>query len=159
MASGASWPGRAVRLLIDGKEWQQPDIVLYTSPVRALRLTPNPSSGGLGGAPTLSIGLTAEQLVFLARGAGPFTLAVGRDTAPAAELPAATLMPGYGSKTAPPISEASPWGADGERRCCDGGRAAGRGLAERSAVDCAAARDRRDWFYGGAVAEADEGVS
>ena len=101
--------GRRVlyRLLIDGKEWQQTDIALDGTPVRAIRLTPDPRGGGLGsGAPLLSVGVTAQRLVFLARGAGPFTLAIGKDDAKPAELTPATLMPGYGTSTAPPISPA-----------------------------------------------------
>ena len=94
------------RLLIDGKPLQQPEIPVSTAPVRALRLTPD-ANAGLGGAPTLSVGVATRQLIFLARGAGPFTLAVGRDAAPPAVLPAGTLMPGWGSTTAPPVAEAS----------------------------------------------------
>ncbi len=94
------------RLLIDGKKLQQPEIPVSTPPVKALQLTPD-ANGSLGGAPTLSVGVAARQVIFLARGAGPFTLALGREAAPPAELPAGTLMPGWGSSTAPPISEAS----------------------------------------------------
>ena len=94
------------RLLIDGKEWQQQDISLYPTPIRALRLVPDARGGGLGGAPTLSVGVTAQQLVFLASGSGPFTLAIGKDDAKPADLPPGMLMPGYGSSNAPPISVA-----------------------------------------------------
>jgi Protein of unknown function (DUF3999) len=94
------------RLLIDGKEWQQQDISLYPTPIRTLRIAPDARGGGLGGAPTLAVGVTAQQLVFLASGSGPFRLAIGKDDAKAADLPPATLMPGYGSTNAPPISVA-----------------------------------------------------
>jgi hypothetical protein len=109
-AKDATWRdlGRSVlyRLLIDGKPLQQPEIPVSTAPLKALRLTPD-ANAGLGGAPTLSVGVSARQLIFLARGAGPFTLAVGREAATPAELPAATLMPGWGSSTAPPVAVAS----------------------------------------------------
>jgi len=95
------------RLLIAGQEWQQQDVSLVTSPVRTVRLVPDARGGGLGsGAPMLSVGVTAEQLVFLARGSGPFTLAIGKDDAKPAGLTPATLVPGYGSTKAPPISSA-----------------------------------------------------
>ena len=106
----AAWRGLArpvlYRLLIDGKTLQQPEIPISTPPIRVLRLTPD-ANAGLGGAPTLSVGVATRQLIFLARGAGPFTLAVGRDAAQPAVLPAGTLMPGWGSTTAPPVAEAS----------------------------------------------------
>ena len=95
------------RLLIAGQEWQQPDLSINTGPVRVIRLVPDARGGGLGGgAPMLSVGVTAQQLVFLARGTGPFTLAVGKDDTTAADLAPGTLMPGYGSTNAPPISAA-----------------------------------------------------
>ena len=49
----------------------------------------------------------ARNLVFLARGAGPYLLAFGRREAQAAQLPLATLVPGYrdGDETAFPIAE------------------------------------------------------
>jgi hypothetical protein len=94
------------RLLIDGKEWQQQEVTLRTAPLRLLRLVPDPRGGGLGGTPTLSIGIGRQDLVFLARGAAPFTLAIGRDDTPPADLPPATLMPGWGTSNAPPISPA-----------------------------------------------------
>ncbi len=96
------------RLLIGGKEWQQQDVSVNTAPVRAIRLVPDARGGGIGGgAPMLAVGVTAQTLVFLARGPGPFTLAVGADDAKLAGLTPATLMPGYGSPNAPPISSAA----------------------------------------------------
>jgi hypothetical protein len=57
--------------------------------------------------PGLAVGITAEQLLFLARGVGPFTLAVGNAQAKAADMPPSTLIPGYDTSSAPPISAAS----------------------------------------------------
>jgi hypothetical protein len=94
------------RLAIGGQEWLQQELTLPGTPVSALRLTADPRSGGFGGVPSLSAAVTAQDLVFLARGAGPFTLAVGRDDAQPAGLAPATLMPGYGTATAPPIAAA-----------------------------------------------------
>lgn len=96
------------RLLIDGKEWLQQDIALPGQPVTLIKLKLDRRSGGLGAAaPSLSLGVTAEQLLFLARGAGPFVLAVGDAQAKAADLAPATLIPGYDTDAAPQISTAS----------------------------------------------------
>jgi hypothetical protein len=96
------------RLLIDGKEWQQQEITLAGEPVKQIRLRLDRRGGGVGaGMPGLAVGITAEQLLFLARGVGPFTLAVGNAQAKAADMPPSTLIPGYDTSSAPPISAAS----------------------------------------------------
>jgi hypothetical protein len=96
------------RLLIDGKEWQQQEIVLAGEPMKQLKLRLDRRSGGIGaGMPSLAVGITAEQLLFLARGAGPFTLAIGNAEAKPADMPPSTLIPGYDTPSAPPISAAS----------------------------------------------------
>jgi hypothetical protein len=62
---------------------------------KELKLTIDPRGGGLGGqAPTLQFGVRSTELVFLARGEQPYTLAVGKVDARSAQLPLATLMPG-----------------------------------------------------------------
>ncbi|MCY1183721.1 hypothetical protein D9M73_243650 [compost metagenome] len=64
--------------------------------VQQLKLTVDERGGGLGDqAPTLKFAMRATQLVFLARGPGPYTLAVGNSTAKAANLPLSTLIPDY----------------------------------------------------------------
>jgi hypothetical protein len=95
------------RLQVDGKESQQQDVELTGLPVRAIKLKLDPRTGGLGsGVPTLSFGLTAQQVLFLARGQGPFMLVVGDQEAKSVDLPPATLIPGYDTPAAPPISTA-----------------------------------------------------
>jgi hypothetical protein len=96
------------RLDVEGREWDQDEITLFPAPMKLLKLKVDTrSGGGLGsGAPTLSLGLTARQVLFLARGSGPFTLALGNAQAKAADLSAGTLVPGYGTGSAPPISPA-----------------------------------------------------
>ena len=55
--------------------------------------------GGLGvEAPALRVAVRATQLVFLARGEPPFTLALGNASAKAANLPLSTLIPGYNAE-------------------------------------------------------------
>jgi hypothetical protein len=96
------------RLLIDGKEWQQQDIALGGEPVKQIKLRLDRRGGGMGaGMPNLAVGITAEQLLFLARGAGPFTLAIGNEQAKPTDMPPSTLIPGYDTVSAPPISAAS----------------------------------------------------
>ena len=52
--------------------------------------------GGLGNdAPKLSFAVRATQLVFLARGAPPYSLAIGNPTIKGANLPLSTLVPGF----------------------------------------------------------------
>ncbi|MES2352945.1 MAG: DUF3999 domain-containing protein [Pseudomonadota bacterium] len=95
------------RLQVDGKEWPQQDIWLSGQPVRYLKLKADARGGGLGqGAPMLSIGLTSKQLLFLARGQAPFVLATGHDLAKGADLSVTTLVPGYGTSNALPVSTA-----------------------------------------------------
>jgi Protein of unknown function (DUF3999) len=98
--------GVVYRLHSEGHDWEQDEIALATAPMKRLKLKLDRRSGGLGGAPMLSVGLTARQLLFLARGTGPFVLALGDEKAAAADLSPAMLVPGYGSDGAPPISAA-----------------------------------------------------
>lgn len=56
----------------------------------------DPRSGGLGGGtPKLTAGFVPQQILFVARGAGPFVLAFGSAKVASAALPVATLVPGY----------------------------------------------------------------
>ncbi|MDI1300720.1 MAG: DUF3999 domain-containing protein [bacterium] len=67
----------------------------------------DPRAGGLGsGMPRLTLGWSPRQLVFVARGDGPFTLAFGKRDARPAQLPLASLLPGYvaGAETALPAA-------------------------------------------------------
>lgn len=63
--------------------------------VQQLKLEVDDRGGGLGNdAPALSFAVRATQLVFLGRGAPPYSLAVGNATVKSAALPLATLIPG-----------------------------------------------------------------
>ncbi|MBI1905461.1 MAG: DUF3999 domain-containing protein [Rhodocyclales bacterium] len=55
---------------------------------------------GEGSAPRLQLGWVSEEVAFVARGAGPYTLAAGHATTPPAWLAPAQVVPGYGSATA-----------------------------------------------------------
>ncbi len=86
----------AYRLQSPQGDATSPDVVLNGAPRERLRLAVDTRSGGLGAlAPTVQVGFVPHTLVFLARGAGPFSLAWGAPDAPQAALPLATLVPGY----------------------------------------------------------------
>lgn len=52
-----------------------------------------------GAPPQLELGWLPEEIVFVARGAGPYVLAVGHPDRPPAWLPIDTLVPGHGTAT------------------------------------------------------------
>lgn len=88
--------GLLYRLTQNGQDVVQNDLQLTGRNVQQLRLTVDERGGGLGAeAPALKVAVRATQLVFLARGAGPYTLALGNPTVAAANLPLATLIPDY----------------------------------------------------------------
>jgi hypothetical protein len=81
---------------LDGAAWQ------------ALRLETFGPISQLGhGAPTLRIGVRTRQLVFVARGAGPFTLARATAADATAALSPAELMPGRALDAARPAATAT----------------------------------------------------
>lgn len=99
--------GVVYRLAGEGADRTSPDIALGNRVIEHLRLRADPRSGGLGNtAPTLQVGLTPQQLVFLARGPAPYTLALGNPKAAPAALAVDTLVPGYGQPGAPAIADA-----------------------------------------------------
>lgn len=85
-----------------------PAIGVGAQPGRYWLLRLNPQGGGIGqGMPVLRLAWTSQQLVFLARGEPPFTLAYGQRDARAAQLPLASLLPGYrpGMEASLPLAE------------------------------------------------------
>lgn len=84
------------RLQRDGGEVISPPLEVGRQPGRYWRLRVDPRAGGLGaGTPVLHLAWTPTELVFLARGTPPFTLAFGDRDAHAVQLPLASLLPGY----------------------------------------------------------------
>jgi hypothetical protein len=73
---------------------------------REWRVEADPSSPGFAATPQVTAWLAPAQLVFLASGQPPFTLAAGRADAPAADLPLTSLIPGYqpGAQTSLPVA-------------------------------------------------------
>lgn len=97
---GAAEPWRALQSGLLYRLAQTPQDLLHDEldlpgeRVRELRLQVDERGGGLGAqAPALRIAVRPVQLVFLARGAGPFNFASGNDHAEDAQLPLALLVP------------------------------------------------------------------
>ena len=83
---GAPAPQRSAAIPLDGRSWRQ------------LRVEADARTAGFSAAPTVALEFEPVQLVFVASGAGPFTLAAGlagSDGALNAYLPLPSLVPGY----------------------------------------------------------------
>jgi hypothetical protein len=88
--------GTAYRLTENGQEITSADVILLRSRDRYWRLLVDQRGGGLGaGLPTIAVGWTPQQLMFIARGDGPFRLAYGNADIGAAGYPASTLLPEF----------------------------------------------------------------
>lgn len=88
--------GLLYRLTQNGQDVVQNELQLPGQTVTQLKLDVDERGGGLGvEAPALSFAVRATQLVFLARGEPPFTLALGNPSVKGANLPLSTLIPDY----------------------------------------------------------------
>jgi hypothetical protein len=88
--------GLLYRLTQNGQDVVQNELQLSGQTVQQLKLSVDERGGGLGAAaPTVKFAVRSTQVVFLARGAGPYTLALGSATVKAANLPLSTLIPDY----------------------------------------------------------------
>jgi len=91
--------GLLYRLTQNGQDVLQNELQLPGQAVAQLKLDVDERGGGLGvEAPTLSFAVRATQLVFLARGEPPFTLALGNPSVKGANLPLSTLIPDYSAE-------------------------------------------------------------
>lgn len=104
--------GLLYRLTQNGQDVVQDELQLSGQTVQQLKLTVDERGGGLGEqAPALKYAVRATQLVFLARGPGPYTLALGSATAKAASLPLSMLIPEYNPAKLATLGRASVDGA------------------------------------------------
>jgi Protein of unknown function (DUF3999) len=88
--------GVVYRITTNGAESHNPSIELGGVSVRELRIETQSSASGFGTTlPTVSALVDPVEVAFLANGAAPFTLAVGRSDAKRVALPIASLIPGY----------------------------------------------------------------
>ncbi|MDP3231059.1 MAG: DUF3999 domain-containing protein [Acidovorax sp.] len=86
------------KMAVGGKDQSNGPIELGGASVREVKIEADAKSPGFAAAPELALQFDPAQLVFLASGQGPFTLAAGLPgTAAAASafLPLASLVPGY----------------------------------------------------------------
>ena len=86
------------KMATGGKEQASGPVELGGASVREIKIEADPKTPGFAAAPALTLQFEPAQLVFLASGQGPFTLAAGLPGATAAAsafLPLASLVPGY----------------------------------------------------------------
>jgi Protein of unknown function (DUF3999) len=114
--AGATEPWAALatetlyRLLSKGVEIRNPELNASGALVREVRLQADMRGGGLGaGELTLVARYHPIELLFAARGAGPFTLGVGlaAKEISAQGLPVASLVPGWSQKTRADVASVS----------------------------------------------------
>lgn len=102
----------AYRILQNGAEIRSPALDIAPRAARYWLLRLDPRAGGIGaGAPVLRLAWTPQELVFLARGGAPFLLAYGQRDAAPAQLPLASLLPGYRPGREAALPEARPGAA------------------------------------------------
>lgn len=89
------------------------DGTVAEAPAQTLSMTRDPlwralldASAPAATPPRLQLGWVPETVVFVARGAGPYTLAAGDDTAESVWRAPAQVVPGYGTVGAAAVSEA-----------------------------------------------------
>lgn len=87
--------GVLYRLVQDGNEIRNDELELPAVQVKDLKLRVDARGGGLGDAVSFRVASRAMEVVFLARGTPPYTLAMGRENAEATQLPLSVLVPGY----------------------------------------------------------------
>jgi hypothetical protein len=124
------------RLLNKKIEIRNPEVAVPTLPVREVKINVDMRGGGLGaGEVNLSARYHPIEVLFAARGNGPFTLGVGLNskTIDTSGLPVASIVPGWSQKTraeiaavgaeplranasVKPTAAVSPWGTvDGRK--------------------------------------------
>ncbi|VVN36421.1 hypothetical protein PS664_05133 [Pseudomonas fluorescens] len=99
--------GLLYRLTQNGQDVVQDELQLPGQVVTELKLQVDERGGGLGvNAPPLGFAVRATQLVFLARGEPPFSLALGNASVKAANLPLSTLIPDYSAERLDTLGQA-----------------------------------------------------
>ncbi|KAE9650454.1 DUF3999 domain-containing protein [Pseudomonas sp. PB105] len=99
--------GLLYRLTQNGQDVVQDELQLPGQVVTELKLQVDERGGGLGvDAPALGFAVRATQLVFLARGEPPFSLALGNASVKSANLPLSTLIPDYSAERLDTLGQA-----------------------------------------------------
>jgi hypothetical protein len=99
------------RLESPGGDVMSPPIPVVGGERRYWLLHVDPRSGAGGQAPPLRMGWQPQEIVFAARGRGPFMLAYGKHAATPGALAIATLVPGFDGMKELPASVVSAAGA------------------------------------------------
>ena len=98
----------AYRLNPNGRELVSPDIVVGVNSHRYWLLRVDPAAGGIGsGSLIVKAGWTPREIVFTARGTGPFRLAYGNSKAQAGSLRIDTVVPGWRTDQEPQMAVAT----------------------------------------------------
>jgi hypothetical protein len=101
--------GLLYRLTQNGQDAVQSELPMRGETLRQLKLQVDDRGGGLGAeVPLLRVAVRPVQLVFLARGAGPYRLAIGSANVAAAQLPLGTLIPDADEQRLASIGVAEP---------------------------------------------------
>jgi len=101
--------GLLYRLTQNSQDAVQNELPMGGETLRQLKVQVDARGGGLGAqAPTLRVAVRPVQVVFLARGAGPYRLAIGNPNATGAQLPLSTLMPGVDDQRLSALGVAEP---------------------------------------------------
>jgi hypothetical protein len=96
------------RLKQGGRELVSPEISIGMNPHRYWLLRVDPAAGGIGsGSLMVRAGWTPREIVFTARGTGPFRLAYGNSRAHSGSLGIESLVPGWRTDQEPQMSVAS----------------------------------------------------
>jgi hypothetical protein len=96
------------RLKQNGRELVSPEISIGMNSHRYWLLRVDPAAGGIGsGSLIVRTGWTPREIVFTARGTGPFRLAYGNAKAQAGSLGIEALVPGWRTDQEPQMSVAS----------------------------------------------------
>ena len=104
--------GTAYRISRQGGEVRNADLPVRSAGERYWLVRVDQSGGGLGGgALRLELGWLPHEVVFAARGAGPFTLAYGREDARGGPLPLSAVLPTQGDGAAAAVAVRASVGA------------------------------------------------
>jgi hypothetical protein len=110
-ASNISWRSVAsatfYRISRGGEQIESPALELGVVSAREVRLKPQVKSAGDGEAPSIEVQWRPAELVFVAKGDPPFTLAFGDKDARGTSIPIASLMPNYERGTELKLARAS----------------------------------------------------
>lgn len=112
--TGELWQsiGRTVAYRLSGKDTEKdaesisPPFAVRAGSYQSLKLVADATAAGFEGEPQVAAVFPPRELVFLARGEGPYLIAVGLADAKPAALSLASLMPGYkeGAESALPLA-------------------------------------------------------